>query len=267
MTVTGSVRDDIVHLAEVIGFGELAISDHRSSQLTFDELAKVAADCHVAGLMTGKAGVLHLHVGDGDRGLEMVREALGRTELPPRTFHPTHVNRRRPLLNEAFDLAGRGVTVDVTAFPTHLEPAEDEVSAADAVREYLASDLPRDRITVSSDGGGCLPRFDEQGVPVGLDYATPGSLRDLLIELVASGVPFEEALPAFTSNPATYLRLNGKGRLAAGFDADLVAIDGATLRHVWAGGRRVVSEGEPLALGTFEPVAGADKQAAEAARR
>ncbi|MCH8031191.1 MAG: beta-aspartyl-peptidase, partial [Bacteroidetes bacterium] len=90
-TLTGSVRGDIVHLEEVIGFGELAISDHRSSQPTFDEFLRVASECHVAGLMTGKAGVLHLHLGDGSRGLEFVRRALNETELPPRTFHPTHV--------------------------------------------------------------------------------------------------------------------------------------------------------------------------------
>jgi beta-aspartyl-dipeptidase (metallo-type) len=263
-TLTGSVRDDIVHLAEVIGFGELAISDHRSSQPTFDELVKVAADCHVAGLMTGKAGVLHLHVGDGDRGLEMVRDALDRTELPPRTFHPTHVNRRRPLLDEAFDLTGRGVTIDITAFPTHLAAEPGEVSAADAVREYLAAGLPTERLTVSSDGGGCLPRFDDQGTPVGLDFATPASLRDLFVDLVAAGTPMERALPPFTLNPAMYLRLAGKGRVAVGYDADLLAFEGTALTHVWSSGRRVVWEGEPTVVGTFESPA--DKHAAEAAR-
>ena len=70
VTLTGSVRDDIVHLDPVIGVGEVAISDHRSSQPTLDELLRVASDAHVAGLITGKAGILHLHLGDGARGLE-----------------------------------------------------------------------------------------------------------------------------------------------------------------------------------------------------
>lgn len=43
---------------------ELALSDHRSSQPTLDELLRIAADAHVAGLMTGKAGLVHLHMGD-----------------------------------------------------------------------------------------------------------------------------------------------------------------------------------------------------------
>src|SRR5205085_7564452 len=94
-TLTGSVRDDIVFIDPIIGVGELAISDHRSSQPTLDELLRVASDVHVAGMMSGKAGVLHLHLGDGPRGLELVRRALDGSELPPRVFHPTHVNRQR----------------------------------------------------------------------------------------------------------------------------------------------------------------------------
>ena len=107
-TLTGSVRDDIVFIDPVIGVGEIAISDHRSSQPTFDEFLRVASECHVAGLMTGKAGVLHLHVGDGARGLEFLREALRTTELPARVFQPTHVNRRKALFKEALALAFLG---------------------------------------------------------------------------------------------------------------------------------------------------------------
>ena len=44
MTLTGSVRDDIVFLDPVIGVGEIAISDHRSSQPTLDEILRLAAD-------------------------------------------------------------------------------------------------------------------------------------------------------------------------------------------------------------------------------
>ena len=69
-TLTGSVRSDVVHIEPILGVGELAISDHRSSQPTFEELARIAGDAHVAGLMTGKAGIVHFHLGDGDRGMD-----------------------------------------------------------------------------------------------------------------------------------------------------------------------------------------------------
>jgi beta-aspartyl-dipeptidase (metallo-type) len=139
-TLTGSVRGDIVHVDRILGVGEVAISDHRSSQPTLDELLRLAADAHVAGLMTGKAGTLHLHLGDGERGLELVRRALEASELPPGTFHPTHLNRRGPLLEEGFELAARGMPIDLTAFP---EGDEGEgCSAAEGVRRAL--DAARD---------------------------------------------------------------------------------------------------------------------------
>ena len=67
---------DIVLIDLILGVGELAISDHRSSQPTLDELLRVAGDAHVGGLMAGKAGIVHLHVGDGPRGLDLVRQAI-----------------------------------------------------------------------------------------------------------------------------------------------------------------------------------------------
>ena len=154
-TATGSVRLDIVLIDLVLGVGELAISDHRSSQPTHDELLRIAADAHVGGLMSGKAGILHLHVGDGEAGLEPVRQALDRSELPAEVFNPTHVNRKRRLFEEAMALSERGCTVDITAFP--VEDGEDAWPAEEALVRYLDAGLPAGRVTVSSDGGGCLP--------------------------------------------------------------------------------------------------------------
>jgi beta-aspartyl-dipeptidase (metallo-type) len=257
-TLTGSVRADIALVEEIIGFGELAVSDHRSSQPTFEEVARLAADCHVAGLMTGKAGVLHMHMGDGERGLALVRRALDETELPPRTFHPTHVNRRRALLEEAFALTERGVTVDVTAFPPDPSAEgpgpDDEVSAAEALGLYLDRGLPPERLTVSSDGGGCLPTFDRQGELLRMDFATSGALADLLAELLAAGRPLEAVLPPFTANPARLLRLARKGRIAPGADADLVVLSAeGRPTDVMARGRWHVRDGHPVRRGTFEP--------------
>ena len=157
-TVTGSVRGDMVLIDRVIGVGEVAISDHRSSQPTQDELLRIAADAHVGGLMSNKAGIVHLHVGDGERGLSPVRDAIRSTELPPSVFHPSHVNRRKRLFEEACDLAREGITIDITAFP--VGPDEDAWPADEALVRYLDAGLPADRVTVSSDAGGCLPVFD-----------------------------------------------------------------------------------------------------------
>jgi beta-aspartyl-dipeptidase (metallo-type) len=251
VTVTGSVRSDIVLLDRVIGVGEIALSDHRSSQLTLEELLKLAGEAHVGGIMTGKAGIVHLHLGDGPRGLALVAEALSTGEIPARVYNPTHVNRRRALFDEACGLAGRGVTIDVTAFP--VAEGEDAWSAVDAVERYLGAGLPPDRITVSSDGGGCLPLFDAEGRVREMDVGRPAALADALRQLLDRGHPLARVLPPFTSNVARLLRLDGKGGLVVGADADLALLDGrGGVTDVMARGHWHVVDRAPVVRGTFE---------------
>jgi beta-aspartyl-dipeptidase (metallo-type) len=235
----------------VIGVGELAISDHRSSQPTLDELLRIAGDAHVGGLMTGKAGILHLHVGNGKRGLEPVRQALKTTEIPARVFNPTHVNRRKDLFQEALELARQGCTIDVTAFP--VDKGEDAWSAPEAVTRYLEASLPAEHLTVSSDGGGCFPAFDDEGLPIGMDVGRPAALAGALKALLDCGQPLDRILPAFTSNAARLLLLHKKGRLRTGMDADLVVLDSdGSIEDVMARGRWHVLSGSQVVRGTFE---------------
>jgi beta-aspartyl-dipeptidase (metallo-type) len=253
VTVTGSVRADIVLIDLIVGVGELAISDHRSSQPTFDELVRIAGDAHVGGLMAGKAGIVHLHVGDGPRGLELVRDAIERTEVPAAVFNPTHVNRKKALFEEALALTREGCTIDITAFP--VEKGEDAWSAADALLRYYDKELPPARVTVSSDGGGCFPEFDDEGRVVALDVGRPSSMAETLKELLARGQALERVLPAFTSNPARLLLLPRKGHLTTGADADLVVLgsDG-NVEDVMARGRWHVHDGRSVVRGGFERI-------------
>ena len=251
-TLTGTIRGDIVHLDAVIGAGEIAISDHRSSQLTLEDMLRIAGDCHVGGMLSRKAGVMHLHLGDGSRGLELIRAALDSAEIPARVFQPTHVNRRRALLDEAFALAERGCHIDITAFP--VADDEDAYSAEVALQRYLAAGLPPANISVSSDGGGCLPEFDEHGKMTSMSVGRSHSLHQMLARAVALGVPFEFALSAITSNVAEHLRLAGKGRIRPGFAADLLLLDEAgEVDCVIADGEWLVKGKEALRLGVFEP--------------
>ncbi|MCK0103839.1 beta-aspartyl-peptidase [Pseudohalocynthiibacter sp. F2068] len=250
-TLTGSTRGDIVFIDPIIGVGELAVSDHRSSQPTLDEFLRVASDAYVAGLMTGKAGIVHCHMGDGERGLTLLRAALDKSEIPARVFNPTHVNRNLPLFCEAKDLTRRGCYIDLTAFPEgHSEPG---ISAADAFLEYRAGGFPADRLTISSDGGGCLPAFDAEGRLTRFGVGLSGTLPDTLKELVHQNITLDEALPPLTSNVANLLKLKHKGRLKVGMDADLVVLDAETkVRDVMARGRWHVRDGTAVVLGTYE---------------
>jgi len=250
-TLTGSVRRDIVNIDCVIGLGELAISDHRSSQPSFDELARLASEVHVAGLISRKAGVLHLHLGDGSRGLELVRRLLEETELPSRVFHPTHVNRTKGLFEEACALSHKNVVVDVTAFP--VAEGENAWSAADAWSRFHEQACPAENLTISSDGGGCLPVFDQNGHMVKMDFASSAGLPETLRELVGRGYSLGQVLPSMTTNVARLLRLENKGRIEAGADADFVCLgDALDVRHVMAGGQWMVQDQVPLVHGLFE---------------
>jgi beta-aspartyl-dipeptidase (metallo-type) len=250
-TLTGSARSDIVHIECVIGVGELAISDHRSSQPQFDEIVRVASEAHVAGVMTGKAGIVHLHLGDGERGLELIERALKETEIPARVFNPTHVNRKKSLFEQACELSRQGVYVDLTAFPDSDD--DDTWSAADAWQRYIEAGCPSEKITISSDGGGCLPVFDKQGELIKLDYGRSMTLFDCLVELLKRDQKLSDVLPAMTSNPATLLRLKNKGQLCVGADADLLVLDDEhKVKDVMIFGTWHIHDKQVLLKGNFE---------------
>jgi beta-aspartyl-dipeptidase (metallo-type) len=246
-TLTGSVRGDIVHVDRIVAIGEIAISDHRSSQPTYDEIIRLAADAHVAGLMTEKAGLLHLHVGDGARGLDFVRRALAETELPARTFHPTHLNRNPSLWAEA--LASQAFPCDVTAFP----PDDDDILAGRCIYEWWERQNDMRRLTVSSDGGGCLPTFNSDGELVAMDVGSSHWLLPAVVAATELGVPLADALSTVTSNVAQLFRLRGKGRVAVGADADLVVTTpDLTPIHTLSAGKFMVRDRKAVVTGLFE---------------
>jgi len=250
-TFSGSVRDDIVHIEPLIGVGELALSDHRSSQPTFDEICRIAGDCHVAGLMTGKAGIVHFHLGDGKRGLALLEQILQTTEIPARVLNPTHCNRQKDLFDQACELTSQGCSIDITTFPA--SDSKDEYSAAEAFRLYRDRSLDMSKLTISSDGGGCLPQFDAQGELTHLDYGRCSLLSETLKALLDEGFSPAEVAPVFSSNVADLLRLHQKGRIAVGRDADLLLLDAKhNIEAVMARGQWHQKNYKTIKFGGFE---------------
>ncbi len=216
-TLTGSVRGDLVLIDKVIGAGEIALSDHRSSQPTFDEVARLAAECRVGGMLGGKAGVLHLHVGDGKRRLEMLFRLVRETEIPATQVVPTHMTRNRELFEEGLEWVKAGGAIDVTAGPDPDPASDPDVSLEECVARFKKDGLPLARLMVSSDANGSMPVFDKAGRLVRLTIATERDLFRKFRDLVAKGVlPLEEAARLFSTNAAEFYRLRGKGRIASG---------------------------------------------------
>lgn len=223
-TLTGDLQRDLAWIPEVIGLGELAISDHRSSQPRQDEIERLVSDVRVGAMLAGKRGICHFHLGDGKRGLEPLRRLLTETEIPADQVIPTHVNRHRALLEEAADYA---LTLDACVDVTAFEDAGEGLSAFDAVAFLLERGVPAERITLSSDCNGSLPEFDAKGEYLGMRVARNTALITDWRRLVREQVlPLEQALGLISGNVARVLGLHTrKGCLAVGFDADIALLD------------------------------------------
>ncbi|MFI8495825.1 beta-aspartyl-peptidase [Peribacillus butanolivorans] len=254
-TLTEKIEDDIILIDKIIGVGEIAISDHRSSEPTFEELTKVAAAARNGGILSGKAGILEVHVGDGDGKLSLLHEIADKTDIPIRQLHPTHINRNEELFRAGIDYAKRGGYVDFTTstIPQFLE--EGEVKCSMGLRMMLEEGVPVGHITFSSDGQASLPFFNSHGEYTGLQVGKVSSLyhevRDSVLE---EGIPLETALKVITTNPAQVLKLSSKGSIQTGKDADIVFLQKETLTidTVMARGQVMVEKQVPLIKGTFE---------------
>ena len=254
-TATGSVNDDIVLLDPVIGTGEIALSDHRSSQPTLEAFAALAAEARVGGILSGKAGIVNIHLGDGPRRLDYLRRICETTEIPKTQFLPTHINRNQELFAEGLAWAQAGGLIDFTtsSVPQFIE--EGEEPAPRALKKALDAGVPVENITFTSDGNGSLPRFDASGNLTGLSVGSPASLYEAVRAAVTEeGVPLEQALQVITANPARILKLPRKGEIREGGAADLVLLDRTSLAidTVIAGGALMVKKGSPVVRGTFE---------------
>lgn len=252
--MTGSVRSDLVLIDKVIGAGEIAISDHRSSQPTFEEIARLAAECRVGGMLGGKAGVLHIHMGDGAKRLELLFRLIKETEIPVSQVIPTHVNRNRQLLDEAIEYVLAGGHMDLTAGVDPEDESDSDVSVETAVRLCLEKNVPLAQVTVSSDSNGSLPVFDKLGNLVGLTIATQRTLFKKFRSLVGRTIlTLEQAAQLFAANPARFYKLHQKGEIKEGKDADVILLDqDLNLTDVIAKGRIMMTGGKLLAKGTFK---------------
>ena len=256
-TITGSVKKDIVFIDEILGL-KLAISDHRAPNISTEELIRLASDVRTAGMISGKCGCVVLHMGDGKKMLRQVFEALEETEIPVKTFQPTHVNRSHELFLESLKFAKLGGTIDLTCedFPHGLiEGRTDPV--IDLLNEARQAGVPMERMTLSSDGQGSWSGYDEYGNLMEMGVTDAGNMYAQLRSLVLNGgFSLSEALSFFTSNPAKALELfPKKGCIVPGADADLLLMGEAlVLDTVIAGGRMMMENEKLLVKGTYETI-------------
>ena len=254
-TMTDSIKGDLLLVEEVIGVGELALSDHRSSQATVEQFINTVAQTRVGGLLSGKAGIVNVHFGGGARKLEYLFKMIEQSEIPPTQISPTHMSRTKELLEAGVEWAKVGGFVDLTTSsdPDHLE--EGELLASQGLKYLLNKGVPIDNITFTSDGNGSMPMFDEEGKLIGLGICSVSTLFDEVRKSVLiEEISLEDALKTITSNPAKVLKLKDKGRIEVNKDADIVLLDKEDLKidTVIALGKKMVENKNVLIKGTFE---------------
>jgi beta-aspartyl-dipeptidase (metallo-type) len=239
-TLTGSVRDDLVLIPDFIGVGEIAVADHRGSQPSPAELARIAADARVGAMLAGKQGTVLVHMGDGAEGLALLDQACHHFEVDIGQFLPTHVNRNETLLAQGRGWIARGGRVDLTTSTSDSLLAAGDLPAGLALARLLADGADGSAIGMSSDGQASLPHFDGNGRLLGSEVASIGSLLAAMRSAVQDhGVVLERALATVTANPARFWGLQRKGRIEVGADADLLLLhdDTLALATTIAGGR------------------------------
>ena len=248
VTLTDSVQKDITFIEEIIGV-KIALADHRSSFVTKEELARLASQARVAGMISGKAGIVVAHMGDGKNGLGIVRQVLEETDLPLRTIRPTHVNRNPDLMEEAFQFAKDGGYIDMTC------GIDEEYPPAEMISEAIKRGIPQDRITISSDGGGSYSEYDEDGniLKIGV-LGVDSMLKEFQHMVKEMNMEVSDALTYVTSNVANALNLYPqKGAVKVGSDGDLLLFNqDLSIDSVIAKGRIMFENGEIVVKGTYE---------------
>jgi len=243
-TVTGDVARDIALIDEIIGVGEVAISDHRSSVPSLAELTRIVAHARVAGMIGGKAGIVNIHMGDARDPFRPIHDVVANSEMSYRQFIPTHCNRNDYIFEDAKEYGKKGfVDITTSSYPYYKD---EEIKPSTALKQLLDNGVPISHITFTSDACGSLPGFDpETGKLVKIEMGLPDSvLREIKESVTEKGIPLEIALQVATSNPADILKLSGKGHIEAGFDADILIMDASfNIIHLMANGVMVKGQG------------------------
>lgn len=247
VTLTGSVMDDLIFIDKVLGC-KLAISDERSSYPEPVELVRHLREVLVGGLVSGKGGVLHVHLGGLSSKMDILFQVVREYEFPIRRISPTHVGRSKDLFNQAIEFARLGGIIDITTGATqYTEPWKSVVSAMD-------QGISLDNISFSSDGHAGISKRDEQGREIGFTKAPIyQNLAQVRALVHLGGVELSQALKLVTSTPARNLSLKQKGIVQEGADADLCFFDEAlNLTDVLGRGQVLMQDGVIVKRGNFE---------------
>ena len=242
-----SLQEDMIYIDDVIGC-KIAISDIRSSYPSTLELLRLLRNVRVGGMLSGKKGILHLHLGALSSKMDVLFELVENYEFPIEHISPTHVGRTKELFDQAIIFAKMGGMIDITTGASkYTDPYKSVLYA-------LESGASIDNITFSSDGNAGLDKVDDENNLIGFKSAPFDKNLEEVINLhKIGGLNLENSLKLITSNPAKNLGLKSKGHVKVNYDADLCFFDSnLKLTGVVANGKVMMRDGELLVKGSYE---------------
>ncbi len=253
-TITNSIKSDLMLIPKVIGVGEIALSDYRSSKPSFEEFVKIIHEARVGGLLSNKNGVVHIHIGDSLMGLKYLYSLFNDGDVSLSQIIPTHVNRNKTLLDSAIDYALRGGYFDLTSSYVKGIKEEEELRISSIMPHIISRGVDISHITCSSDSQGSLPIIDSDGNFLGIGIGNPNSLYGEIKELLCrSNLNKSDIISLVTKNVANVLGLQNKGEIKRYKDADIILADknGYDIKYVFSKGKKMMHDGTLLVKETF----------------
>lgn len=229
-TILKTAREDIMFIEEVIGIGEIAISDSRSEEPPPELLSRTIIDAHMGGMLSDKAGVAHFHVGPGKRKLQCLRDVLEYApDVDPAWLYPTHINRNEELLREAIDFSRKTCFVDMDVTEGDLHHW---------LHVYQSSGGDPEKLTLSSDAALTSPSnlFKE--------------LKDCILH---HRFRIEELWPFVSSQTAKALKFRSRGKIQQHMEPNFLILDQKSLDiiHVVSQGKFMIRDGRQIAHENF----------------
>jgi beta-aspartyl-dipeptidase (metallo-type) len=146
----------------------------------------------------------------------------------------------------------RGGYIDITC---PGDPSDRGEAVEFITKTFKENDASFENVTLSSDGNGSMPEFDEGGELVGLTKGKVNTLHKTFVDFVQSkALELPEALTLITSNPARRLGVDDrKGSLEVGNDADLLLLsEELEIEKAFAKGELIADGGRGVIEGPYE---------------
>lgn len=225
-TMRGSVAEDIIFNEYCLGTGEVAHCDHRGSLMRYEEFTRLAADTRNGARLAGLKGVLNIHLGNYSDPADFFIRACEEDITFRPLIVPTHVTRKYDVFDSCLKFLEYGGQIDITA-GSDGDASQKSYGSVEGLEIIYKKYGTLDRVTMTSDGNGSAPIWDELGNMIGMGKGSSKVLLADLKKATKNGIiPFEETLRTMTTIPAAVYGLkNSAGTIVENGTANFAVLD------------------------------------------